>query len=120
MAAFYTDDKKAMEARSKQKLNPPGWELSINWEDNEKVVGFTLKQPTSIHGAARISRKAILGVNERRNCRDSVSCERRRLPNNPHHGNIVLSPPSLTRHEIGMLAAHLALDSDYIPPKIIG
>ncbi len=64
-----------------------GIEKSINWEDDNTVVAFTLRQFPI--GYARLARAAIDTINGLPGVNNSLSYERAPLSNNPYHGNIV-------------------------------
>lgn len=92
-----------------------GWiEQSINWEDNEFVVDFTLHQKKEdgnlqfSAGAAIIPRYEIDRLNNRPTIKGLLSYERRPLDNNPYHGNILLRA-SVPKPTMKKIAASLAL-----------
>jgi len=87
--------------------NDRGYETSVNWQDNDRVIEFTLKQPTSQHGAALLPRKAIDEANKLPMSRDCLAYERKILNGNPYHGNIVFLKCS--RSIVKMIAGTLAL-----------
>jgi hypothetical protein len=86
-----------------------GYETSINWEDNDKVVEFTLSQETGKYGALVLPRKLIDAVNEKPRSKGCIKYERQKSKSNPYHGNVVFTdrqPKALVR----LMAAHLAYD----------
>jgi hypothetical protein len=95
-----------------------GRETSVNWEDDAHVESFTLTNKSNAqHGAARIPTLEIIKTsNTVVMIASPLSCERRRLPDNQYHGNIVYSANVSSRLE-KMLAAALALKSRYVPPR---
>jgi len=105
------------DGRTSEQREDGGKETSINWEDDSQVEGFTLADKTNaLHGAARLSTAQIVQTsNSTIAVTTPLSCERRRLPNNPYHGNIVYSAQTNSRME-RMLAAALALKSEFVPP----
>jgi hypothetical protein len=89
-------------------------ELSINWEDDGDVVGFTLRQPNSQHGAAHLLRSHLDGISGQ--SPGSLSYERQPMEGNRHHGNILFNSEDSNPLR-KMLAAALALHSRYVPPR---
>jgi hypothetical protein len=74
-----------------------GWmELSINWEDNDSVIDFTLQQRKDNGeikfkgGIAVFPRTEIDRLNGLPRTKDLLSYERKELPKIPFHGNILL------------------------------
>lgn len=114
-AAFVADDKKALAARLAEGHQPPGWEVSINWEDDETVAAFTQRQPNAQFGLARLRTEAVLQSNAATQSRDATTVERRAIPGNPFHGNLVFAE-SLEPWVQKLLAATLALHSEFVPP----
>jgi hypothetical protein len=94
-----------------------GRETSVNWEDDAQVENFTLSNKGNAqYGAARISTTQIIQTSDTAAMvATPLSCERRRLPENQYHGNIVFAANVNKRTE-KMLAAALALKSRYVPP----
>jgi hypothetical protein len=95
-----------------------GWaETSINWEDDTAVCEFTLaKRAQAEHGAARLERTEIDRIaSQVPDCRGKVRYVRSPLPDNIYHGDILfdMNPP---KHVHKMIAAALALYSQFIPP----
>lgn len=86
-----------------------GYETSINWEDDDKVVNYTLKQPTAVFGAVRLPRKAIDRLNEKPLLRDCIKYERKLQNRNRYHGNIVYLG-CLPKSRIRAVAGALALE----------
>lgn len=92
-----------------------GWiEQSINWEDDEKAIEFTLNQKKEDGdvqfqaGVVIIPREEIDRLNRRPTVNGVLSYERQPLENNPYHGNILLSE-NVPKHTMKKLAAGLAL-----------
>jgi hypothetical protein len=93
-----------------------GQETSINWEDNDTVLEFTLdsrdeNDQTKLafpHGAVRLPRHVIDKVINEANTINAITYERNKLPNNNFHGNIVFRA-ELPRHTITMIANVFAL-----------
>lgn len=90
-----------------------GEETSVNWEDNVTVLERTQKQQNAQHGVARVPRAHIDWVRTRRQTLDAVSGERARLPDNPHHGNLVFRR-GLTKALKKQVANALALEAEHI------
>jgi hypothetical protein len=92
-----------------------GAELSINWEDNETVLEFTINLKSNgyyqfAYGAVRLPRQEIDHINRFPSSMDGLSYERAPLPDNPYHGNIVFRQ-DLSKPTVKMVAAALALAS---------
>jgi hypothetical protein len=93
-----------------------GQETSINWEDDEQVEKFTLSNDNGKYGAARISTVLIQSTSdEAKMVKNPLFYERKRLDGNDYHGNIVFKA-RLKNHTVKMLAAALALKSEFVPP----
>ena len=89
-------------------------ETSINWEDNETVLAFTLERRLqSEHGVARLSRTQLDRVRQLRNCLGQLAYERKIEDGNPHHGNL-LYRKGCTKPIEKMIASALALDAEFI------
>jgi hypothetical protein len=92
-----------------------GLETSINWEDDERVVGFTLgRRDQAGFGAARLEKANIDSVRQL-GCKDDLGYERAKLEDNPHHGNLVFEKNCLKSRQ-KMIAAALALAAQHVPP----
>jgi hypothetical protein len=98
-----------------------GWlETSVNWEDDDGAVSFTRAQRTdkghslNAHGVARLATTAVHGWIQAAPIRDTLSCERRPLPDNRYHGNLLFHS-SLPKPMLRMLAGALALKSRLVP-----
>jgi hypothetical protein len=71
------------------------WEASINWEDHETVIQFTLSQ-TNRDGNPQfkcvvvLARAKIDWYRENSSARGLLSYERQPLEGNPFHGNLLL------------------------------
>lgn len=92
-----------------------GWiEQSINWEDDESVLGFTLSQTKEKGeiqfkaGAAILPRQEIDRLNNRPTIKGLLSYERQPLDNNSYHGNILLKV-HVPKPTMKKIAAGLAL-----------
>jgi hypothetical protein len=92
-----------------------GWiEQSINWQDDEAAIDFTLSQTKETGelqfraGVAMVPRDEIDRLNRRPAVIGLLSYERQPLDDNPYHGSILVqaSVPKPTRK---MIAAGLAL-----------
>jgi hypothetical protein len=74
-----------------------GWtDLSVNWEDRDSVVEFTLNQRKDDKdlqfkgGVTVIPREEVDRLNNRPIVKGLLSYERQPTPDNPYHGNILL------------------------------
>ncbi|MCI0485871.1 MAG: hypothetical protein L0229_04640 [Blastocatellia bacterium] len=92
-----------------------GWiEQSINWEDDDSVVEFTLQQRKADGelqfkaGAVVVPLEEIDRLNNRPTVKGLLSCERKPLKNNPSHGNILLRS-NTSKQTMKLIAAGLAL-----------
>jgi len=92
-----------------------GWaELSVNWEDDDSVIDFTLSQRKADGdllfkgGAVVIPRAEIDRLNNRPTVRDLLSYERQPISDNPFHGNILLRAHT-SKPTMKLIAAGLAL-----------
>jgi len=100
--------------RTKKYRNDNGIETSINWEDNETVLDFTLNYKDDNNrlvfpnGAVRLSRDRIDSVITNTNVSNPVSYERDKLEDNPYHGNIVFRD-GLAQHDINLICGTFAL-----------
>ena len=95
-------------------------ETSINWEDNEEVMSFTLNHRPSPdqffsypNGAVRVPRAKIDDINTFNGTQDGVFYERQKIPGNDYHGNIVFKK-ELTKTQINFIANMLAAASSNI------
>jgi hypothetical protein len=100
-----------------------GWiEQSINWEDNETVIEFTLNQTRETGeiqfrvGVVTVPRERIDELNARPVYRDLMSYERQPLPDNPYHGNLLLRE-TVSKPMMKLLAAHLAMAASEVIPQ---
>lgn len=93
---------------------PEKKEVSINWEDNDSVVAFTLAQRQddgTFHfkfGVAVLPREAIESLSILPTIKGLLSYERRKLNGNPFHGNILLDIKA-SKKTMKQIAAALAL-----------
>lgn len=92
-----------------------GWtEQSINWEDDDSVIKFTLNQTKEDGerqfkaGVAIIPRDEIDRLNKRPTVNGILSYERRPLEHNQYHGNILLRT-NVPKPTMKKIAAGLAL-----------
>ena len=95
-----------------------GQETSINWEDDPKVEEFTLSnEDNAKYGAARISTSHIQATSDQtKMVKNPLFCERKPLNGNDYHGNIVFAR-ELKKPTVKMLAAALALKSEFVSPQ---
>ena len=99
----FEPDRRTSDAREDK-----GTETSINWEDNDEVLDFTLKnRQVAGYGVARVDRETIDWINSNPNSLNVLVYERCPQDNNPYHGNIVFKaniPKALERNICGTLA----------------
>ena len=116
-SALYIPDSRTSKDRS-----DGGSETSINWEDNDKVLEFTLQSldENSLiafpYGAVRLARNALDDVNKLASTINTITYERQERPGNPYHGNIVYKS-GLAHHIITMIANVLAASSSNVQRK---
>ena len=96
-------------------LRDDGWiEQSINWQDDENAIHFTLGQRKEDgnyqfkSGVVVIPREEIDRLNRRPTVNELLSYERQPLENNSYHGNILLMS-GVPKPTMKKLAAGLAL-----------
>lgn len=90
-------------------------ETSINWEDDETAIAFTLeRRGHSEHGVARLPREEIDHIRRLQSCIAKLEYERRALDDNPFHGNLLYAVNCGKPLE-RMIAGFLALASEHIP-----
>jgi len=102
--------------RTSEKRADKGQETSINWEDDDSVLEFTLDSRDENdqnkllfpHGAVKLPRQIIDNVINEANTINAIAYERDRLPHNDYHGNIVFQV-GLPGHTINMVASVFAL-----------
>jgi hypothetical protein len=96
-----------------------GWiEQSVNWEEDDSVIDFTLQQRKgdSFHfkiGVAVVPRKEIDRINSLPTVKGLLSYERQPITGNPYHGNILLKAIT-SRPMMKKIAAGIALVSEVI------
>ncbi len=89
-------------------------EQSINWEDDNEVIDFTLQQKKFDSklqfkiGAAILPRIEIDNLNKRDAIKNLLSYERQPLAENPYHGNILLKA-DVEKRKMKLIAAGMAL-----------
>ena len=97
-------------------------EQSINWEDNEFVIDFTLNQKRENGnlqfnaGVAVLPRSEIDRLNRRLAIRGLLSYERSPLNDNPYYGNLLLQA-NVPKAKMRQIAAGLALAVSKIIPQ---
>jgi hypothetical protein len=98
-----------------------GWkEESINWQDHDSVVQFTLNQlktdgnPLFRGGIVVLPLEAIDRINKLYTLKGFINYERKPLPDNRYHGNILLKADTTKKTNM-LIAANLAGSiSDYV------
>lgn len=110
--AFMPDD------RTAKTRDDGGREVSVNWEDHPTaVLAFTLKDKNAAHGVARLPRAGIERTNSRPGAApNALWCERKEVPGNPHHGNVLIRV-GLEKVMTTMIASALALESTLISAR---
>jgi len=90
------------------------WRQSINWEDDDTVVNFTLTQKKDDQsfcfkcGVARVSRAEIERIGNLPQVRGFLSYNREIIDDNPYHGNLILED-TIAKHIRGLVSSALAL-----------
>ena len=110
-AQLFIPDERTIKNRS-----DGGQETSINWEDDETVLDFTLNQKDENdqnrllfpNGAVKLPRSEMDKLIADANISNAISYERNPLANNVYHGNIVFRD-GLSKPMITMIANVLAL-----------
>ena len=98
----------------KQTTDDVAIEQSINWEDDESAIGFTLNQKKENGdlqfkaGVAILPRSEIDRLSRYPSIREMLSYERSPLANNPYHGNLLLQA-NVSKRIMKQIAASLAL-----------
>jgi hypothetical protein len=96
-------------------------EQSINWEDDDDAIPFTLAQKKEdgklqfSSGVVVIPSAEIDRLRKRPTVKDLLLYERQTIENNPYHGNILLAQ-GVPKPTMKMLAAGLALAVSEIVP----
>ncbi|MBM4065240.1 MAG: hypothetical protein FJ266_06320 [Planctomycetes bacterium] len=100
-----------------------GWdEQSINWEDDDSVIGFTLNQKNEngetkyVNGVAVISRYKIDRLIDRIE-KGLLRYERQQINDNHYHGNILLKSET-TKKTMKIIAAGISLAVEKIVPHM--
>ncbi len=89
-------------------------EQSINWEDDNETLNFTLNQKKDDgnfqfqSGLARVPIEEIKQLNNKPTVNNVISYERDILDNNPYHGNLLI-PSNVPKPTRRKLAAGIAL-----------
>ncbi len=112
-AALFIPDSRTRVTRSDE-----GTETSINWDDNDKVLEFTLQTRDEKnqavlafpHGAIKLPRHVLDDVVNLPSTFQAITYERQEIDNNPYHGNIVFRA-GIPQHTINMIANVLAAHS---------
>jgi hypothetical protein len=98
-----------------------GWsEQSINWQDDDHAIQFTLNQTKAdgtLHfkaGVALLPRIEIDRIRDKFARIGLISYERKSLPGNPYHGNILLNSEMVKLPVMKAIAGTLALNSQYL------
>jgi hypothetical protein len=96
-------------------VRPTGdFEQSVNWEDDDKAIPFTLSQkkedgtPQFKGGVAVIARSELDRLSKLPTLDQALSYDRQPLPENSYHGNLVLAA-GVSKQRRKYLAAAIAL-----------
>ena len=99
-----------------------GWtEQSINWQDDEQTIEFTLsqlKENSELHfktGVVIIRRFELDRIRDRYAHMNLLSYERQATEENPHHGNILLNNEMVDSPLMKQVASAIALYSEFVP-----
>jgi hypothetical protein len=105
----------------REDLRNDGWvEQSINWQDDNGAIEFTLNQTKEDGqlqfnaGVAILPRAEIDRLRSLAACRDQIAYERQPITGNRYHGNFLLHG-SMGQAVMKQVAAALALRAEYIP-----
>ncbi len=96
-----------------------GEEVSINWEDHDAVLQFTLDMKIENtgylfpNGAVRLKKDELHRINATPTLENTITYERKKLPNNDYHGNIVYKN-GLTDRVKKMIAYYIAATSSKV------
>jgi hypothetical protein len=100
-----------------------GWdEQSINWEDDDSVIEFTLKQRNEngdiqfVNGVAVVSRHEIDRLIDRPQIKGLLQYERKPKDDNRYHGNILLKSGT-SKQTMKLIASGIALAFEKIVPQ---
>jgi hypothetical protein len=92
-----------------------GREVSINWEDNERAIGYTFSQKIqSGHGIAKLPKCKIDTIQTLKSGPAQINYERKDAGDNTFHGNLVYSA-TCNKPAEKLIASALALASEFIP-----
>lgn len=110
------------DTRTATQRDDGGEEVSINWEDNENVIEFTLNCRNDNgnflfpNGVVQLKREEIHRINKSPTLNHPLSYERRELDNNPYHGNIIFRQ-GLSERVKKMIATALAVSASTVFTK---
>ena len=93
-------------------------EMSINWEDDDGALRFTLRQEREGKrqfrmGGVRIERKELDRLNHKPVADGCLSYERAEEPDNLYHGNLLIEG-SVPKPRMKQIAAHIANEASRI------
>ena len=93
-------------------------EQSINWQDNEEVINFTLNQTRKgeIHykaGVALVLTEELERLKRRPQYMGKIDYERNMTEDNPYHGNLLIIR-TLSKPTKNAISAHLAILSEIV------
>ncbi len=110
-ALVYFPDERSLKSR-----NDGNIETSINWEDDQNVLGFTLNNFPN--GVTRLNLSDLIKINSYPASLRKLSFERSPdlINNNPYHGNILFCD-NLSKPVLRMISASLALASSIVINK---
>ena len=102
-------------------IRADGWiEQSINWDDDEETISFTISQikPNGeIHfkaGVALVLTEELERLKRRTTYRGKVDYERNEKDGNPYHGNLLVIN-TLSKPTRKAISAYLAVVSEIVP-----
>lgn len=103
--------------RARDGYLPPGQDVSINWEDDEGALrNLRTNRTNAAHGVVRIHTRQLIDTLAiaQPKLADRLELERRAIPGNAYHGNIVFCE-GLNEHEIDVLCSYLGLAAQFVP-----
>lgn len=115
-------DPQAFEIYTSEDREDDHEEISINWEDNEDVIPFSLDQRNQKGhvmfqaGVVRVPRDECDRISNEPAFLQKVSYERAETPDNPYHGNILIQK-NLAKPRIRAIQGALAIRSSLVITK---
>lgn len=110
----FTPSKKAQNEREAAGFEPKGADISINWEDTpDALMQIRRNKNNSGHGVARVLLSDLEAVRKTSMFATGLYWERRQIPDNPYHGNIIYGV-ELPKHAVKAGAAFLAASAKIV------